>query len=213
MNAPGTAPAPADPGTQPPAPATPPPADPTGPGTQPPAPAPAGDFTPPTREEWEATQAELNRARSAAARNDRARRDQTRQQQQAAGQFEELYQQTQTELEAIRTGLSRNAVQQAAAEAASRLRFHNPTRAAALIDLAGIEAHVDLADGAARVELDQAARTLIEQRIARLAESDPYLLASAPPRQLPGAGAGQGNGDAGGHAAMNAEIRRAAGRG
>jgi hypothetical protein len=156
---------------------------------------------------------------AAAAAADRRRRDSERQQQRAeeerrrqAGEFEELYNTTRQELEAIRNGLARRAVETAVAEAAARLRFHNPTRVAGLIDLSGVNADVQLADGAASVELDNATRTLIEQRVARLAETDPYLVAVAPPRQLPGAGHGNGGPIGDGHARLNAEIRRAAGR-
>lgn len=196
---------------------TPPPPNPTPeptPAPTPPEPEPAPpseEWSPPTREEWEAQQTELNRARQAAARADRQRRDHTRQQQQAAGQFEELYNESRQELDAIRTGLSHSAVESAVAEAASRLRFQNPTVAHRLIDLAGIEAEVQIDGGRANVNVDQSARTLIDQRLQRLAEQEPYLLAAPSARQLPGAGHDVG-GASGGAAAINQALRRAAGR-
>ena len=211
------------PGTPPPAPAPAPEPPATPPAGDPPPPAPAAgaqdDYTPPSREEWQAAQEELNRARQAAARGDRARRDAERQRQQQAGEFEELYNAERQRVEAVTGALGQTAVRDAVAEAAQRLRFRNPAVAHGLLlgsnGLAGIEAEVDLegpANGAPIASVPQAARTLIEQRLARLAESDPYLLADVSPRQLPGAGQTPPGGQPSGNAQINAELRRAAGR-
>jgi hypothetical protein len=179
----------------------------------PPAPQPQPDaWTPPTREEYEAQQAELESARRAAARAEQTRRQHTRQQQQQAGEFESLYKESQQELDAIRAGLASSAVESAVTQVASRLRFANPTLAHRLLDTAGIEAEVTIADGKSKVEVPSGAETLIEQRLRRILEENPYLAAPGAQRQLPGAGQGNGSAGGGGAADINLALRRAAGR-
>lgn len=174
---------------------------------------PAGDWTPPTQDEWNRMQEAVASANKAKRDAERAAASKANKDKKDAGKFEELYTEANTELERVKGVVSKNAVKDAVAEAARRLRFRNPDVAFRNIDLAGVEAEVDLSGDAPNVTIDQATKTLIERRLGALADSEPYMLDPNAQRQLPGAGSGTGgNGGAGGNAAMNAAIRRAAGR-
>jgi hypothetical protein len=179
---------------------------------------PKTEWTPPTKEEWDAQQ-------KAIAAANRKVRDQERNQSKAeeerakkAGEYEELYGKTNTELERVKGLVAKSAVKDAVTEAARKLRFRNPALASKLIDLDGVDATLDLSGDEPKAEVEQVARNLIETRLKAAAEADPYLLGDPHQRQLPGAGGNDGNegggggGDAAGNASMNQAIRRAAGR-
>lgn len=194
-------------GAEDPPPADPPPADP--PPSDPP-PAPKDDWTPPSREEYERLQqaaAEANKAKRELERKAEAARKKAAQD---AGNYEELYNGANTELERTRSVVKGSAVRGAVSDVATTLGFRNPTLAASLIELDGVDADLDVDKLEATVP--QAARAVIERRLKTVAERDPYLLDPGRTRQLPGAGGGGGGTDANGNAAMNAAIRRAAGR-
>lgn len=169
------------------------------------------DWTPPTREEYDAMIAERDQAKAAAARSSRAARENDRKGKTQAGQFEELYTEEKQRAEKLMTGLSTRAIKATVTEIAQRMHFRNPTLAARLIDIDGLNAQVD--EETYEVEVGADVKTIIERRLTAAANADGYLLTTPPQRQLPGAGAGNGDAAAAGNAAMNAAIRRAAGRG
>lgn len=208
----GTQPPPiAQPGTPPPA--APPAAPPAGeqPPQEPPAGAPEG-WTPPTFEEVQAREQAIAAAnRRAKALEDAAAKAQADAQAEQ-GQFKELYETEKTSGETLKAGLVKAGVATAVSEAAARLGFRNPALAAKLIDLGGIDGTVELVDGQANVELAPTAGSLIEARLTKALEADPYLKGQAAGgAQLPGAGGGAPA--ATGAAGMNAAIRASAGRG
>lgn len=197
-------------GAEDPPPADPPPGDP--PKDPPPADPPKDDWTPPSREEVERLQAAVAAANKAKRDAERAAAKKAEEDQKGAGKFEELYAKSSEELDRVKAVVGKNAVKDEVSAAARRLRFRNPDVAFRNIDLAGIEAEVDLAGDEPKVDVDQATKTLIEQRLAALAESEPYMIDPNAQRQMPGAGQRGGSGNGSGNAAMNAAIRRAAGR-
>lgn len=192
-------------GTQPP-PVAPPAADPPKPEATPPA--NDDEFQPPTKEQVEAMQAAI------AAANQRAKKLENEQAAAAkkaaaeAGNFEELHKAEQERATKLETGIKTLAINGAITAAAQRLGFINPTLATTLIAKDGINA--ELGDDFT-AQLDQAANVEIERRLTEVLTRDPYLKGDPPRAQLAGAGDSEG-GPTGGHAAMNAQIRKAAGR-
>lgn len=171
----------------------------------------AGEWTPPSREEYEAMQRERDEARNAAAKADRARRERERKAAEEAGNYEELHKQSSAELERVKNLVVSGAKRDAVSEVAARLRFRNPSLAHKLISLDGINAELDLDGDEPTAAVDQGGKGLIESRLKAVLEAEPYLAGEGQQRQLPGAG--QGNGQTGaGHSDMNQAIRRAAGR-
>lgn len=168
---------------------------------------PADEWTPPSKDEWDRQQAAI------AAANKRAR-DLEREQRQAAqtaaeegGNFKTLYEQEQARAQALEDGVRTAAIDNEVAAVARRLGFDNPAIAAKLADLDGVSATLD-ANG--RASVDPASGVLIERALAKVLEENPTLKRAEPGRQI--AGAGSGSPAAGGHADLNAQIRRAAGR-
>lgn len=184
------------------------------PGDNPPPPGdnpPKDDWKPPTREEFDRLQEAVASANKAKKDAERAAAAATKKDKKDSGKFEELYTEANTELERVRNVVSRTAVRDAVSDAARRLRFRNPAVAFRNIDLDGITADVDLTGDDPNVTIDQATKTLIEKRLATLADAEPYMIDPSAQRQMPGAG-DRSPGGGNGNAAMNAAIRRAAGR-
>lgn len=177
-------------------------------------------WTPPTREEYEAQQKALGEANKRARTLERQQTEAQRKAAEEAGNFEELHKQSSAELERVKGLVASAAKRDAVAEVAARLRFRNPNIAHKLIDLGGIEATLDLEGDEPSATVDSAGKATIESRLQAVAQADSYLLGDAAAGQLAGAGAstgaggtGSGGGNGDGNAAMNAAIRRAAGRG
>jgi hypothetical protein len=165
------------------------------------------------------TKAEVEALEKAAATANRKLRDAQKKIDQAesagkaaAGQHEELYNQTKAELDRVTGVVGANAINTEVATIAQRLGFKNPALAHKLIDTAGVDAEVDLSGDAPKVEVDATAKTILEARLKAVLEADPYLKGDPAQRQLPGAGQGGGGNGGGANAEMNAAIRRASGR-
>jgi hypothetical protein len=170
------------------------------------------EWTPPSREEYEAITRERDEARRSAAKADKARRERERAAAQQAGNFEELYKEEHGRVEKV-TGLVRtNTITSGVHAVAERLGFNTPSIAARLIETGDLTVEVDL-DADTFPELDSAAQTLIERRLTEVAQREPGLLRSGPGRMLPGAGQGGQGAGGSGNDAMNAMIRAGAGRG
>lgn len=179
-----------------------------------------GEWTPPTREEYEAQQKALGEANKRARALERQQSEAQRRAAEEAGNFEELHKQSSAELERVKALVTSAARKDAVAEVAARLRFRNPSIAHRLIDLAGIDATLDLEGDEPTAAVDDAGKTMIERRLTEVAQREQYLIGDAAAGQLAGAGTNSGGGGTGtgggngdGNAAMNAAIRRAAGRG
>jgi len=191
---------------------TPPVVPPEPPADPPAAPPPADDAVTLTRAEHDALIADRDAARKSAAAANRTQKDRERKLAQDGGKFEELYTAADKRAVALEQRLTRAAVSDAVQTAAARLRFRNPKLAARLIETADLTLDVDL-DADTSPALDAAQAALVERRLKAAAETDPYLLSEAGGAMLAGAG-GRAGAPAGanGNAAMNAMIRRSAGR-
>lgn len=191
-------------GNQPQAPADPPaPADPSAPAE------PQGDWKPPTREEWEASQKAIAAANQRAKRLEQDAQKRADDEAAANGEYQQIAERERQRAEQLEQGIKATAIEKAILEAAQRLQFRNPLLAPSLIGRDGIDASIDDNHVA---KVDAAAVQTIEQRLQQKLETDPYLRADAPRAQLAGAG-NQGAAATGGNAAMNDAIRRGAGRG
>jgi len=197
------------PDTPPDTPPVEPPADPPAAPAEPP---PADDAVTLTRAEHDALIADRDTARKAAAAANRTQKERERKLAQDGGKFEELYTAADKRAAALEARLTRAAVSDAVKTAAARLRFRNPALAARLIETTDLTLDVDL-DADTNPALDAAQAALVERRLKAAAETDPYLLSEAGGAMLAGAGARAGApGGGNGNAAMNAMIRRSAGR-
>lgn len=177
------------------------------PAPQEPTTPPAEEWVPPTREEHDRLQAAVAAANQRARALEQAQRDAAAAAAEAGGNHKELYEAEKARAEALEAGVRAAAIDSEVAAVARRLGFDNPAIAAKLADLDGVSATLD-ANG--RASVDPAAGVLIERALAKVLEENPTLKRAEPGRQI--AGAGSGSPAAGGHADLNAQIRRAAGR-
>lgn len=208
--------------TSPPA-NTPPANDPnTPPANTPPATPPAN--TPPAADQstppdgWQApSYEEWKRQQNAIAASNKRASDLEAAAQKAAdeeaakqGQFQELAQREQEKAQKLEQGIKTSAVKSEVLKIAQGLGFRNPLLAENLITLSDIDA--TLADDFTAT-VDDAAKNIITERLNAKLATDPYLKGDPPRAQLGGAGQGNEGGASTGNAAMNDQIRAAAGRG
>lgn len=171
----------------------------------------AAGWTPPTKAEWEAQQAELNTAKQGASTKAREAREAQRKLDDATGKGESA----EDRLKRLEGSVAKTAVDSTIEATAKELGFRSPKLALRLIDRAGINAAVDIEGDEVNATVDEGAKAVIKQRLEAVLAEDGELAAARPGGQLPGAGSGDGKGGAadGGNGAMNAAIRQAAGRG
>lgn len=133
-----------------------------------------------------------------------------------SGQSEEERQAADAQkLERVTKAVTKRELDSAIVKVAERLNYASPSLAASLIDRAGLEVAVDLDGDDPRVDVPQSTLTLIESRLTAKAQAHKELVKQGGAGQYAGAGSGGsgGDGSTGGVAQMNADIRRAAGRG
>lgn len=178
-----------------------PPADPAAP------PVEEGEWTPPTRDEWDKQQKAIAAANKRSKALETAAEKAKREEQEKAGEYEGLWKAERERAAKLEQGIKTAALESALVAAAGRLGYRNPQLAKQLVSTDGIDVNLD--SGTPLV--DSVGQADLERRLSERLAADPYLKGEPARPQLAGAGDAPVT-SGGGNEGFNQSLRASLGR-